>query len=117
MTDIAAALSILRPGAQWALSGNDYDGLVWLDAEQSTPTREEIESLPEPPPPRDLLAELRAAWAQFPDALRPQFAVHFSAVRNLVQADMRADARDFVAGLDLPAELETYRADILARLE
>ena len=68
------------------------------------------------PPERDILAELREAWAQFPDSLRPQFAVHFAAVRNLVQADMIADARDFVTGLELPADLETYRADILAIL-
>ena len=68
------------------------------------------------PTERDRLAELREAWAQFPESLRPQFAVHFAAVRSLVQADMLDDAVAFVQGLDLPGELETYRADILDRL-
>lgn len=36
------ALSNIRPGAQWAWSGNTYDGLNWLDQEQTKPTVQEI---------------------------------------------------------------------------
>ena len=32
------------PGTQWALSGNTYEGLVWLD-ESAKPTQEELDAL------------------------------------------------------------------------
>lgn len=41
--DYAIVISSLRPGAQWSLSGNSYEGLVWLD-DSTPPTREECES-------------------------------------------------------------------------
>ena len=47
MTDYAAVLTALRPGAEWMLNGDDYDGLTWLD-ESPKPTK----------------AECDAAWAQ-----------------------------------------------------
>jgi hypothetical protein len=47
MTDYAAALEAIRPGAQWTLNGDTYDGLTWLD---------------ETPKPSQ--AELDAAWPQ-----------------------------------------------------
>lgn len=39
---IIDALLNLRPGAQWTLDGNDYEGLVWLDQIQTKPTKKEI---------------------------------------------------------------------------
>ena len=42
--DITHALIALKPGAQWTLSGEDYDGLTWLDAKQTQPTETEINS-------------------------------------------------------------------------
>jgi hypothetical protein len=39
---IDKALLKLRPGAAWALDGNTYEGLQWLDENQSKPSREEI---------------------------------------------------------------------------
>jgi hypothetical protein len=47
MTDYAAVLSAIRPGAQWILVGNDYAGLTWLDDS-----------------PKPSQAELDAAWPQ-----------------------------------------------------
>jgi len=35
-------LMTIRPNAQWALRGDSYDGLEWLDQEQSKPTAEEL---------------------------------------------------------------------------
>jgi hypothetical protein len=43
MTDISACLVYLRPGAEWVLHGDDYEGLIWLD-ESSKPTVPEIEA-------------------------------------------------------------------------
>lgn len=42
MTDITKALVSLRPGAEWSLDGDQYEGLVWLDKQQSKPTKEEL---------------------------------------------------------------------------
>jgi len=39
---IDKALVSLRPGAQWALNGDDYEGLVWMDETQSQPTKAEV---------------------------------------------------------------------------
>jgi hypothetical protein len=38
---IPEALQSLKPGAQWSLIGDSYEGLNWLDEEQTQPTEEE----------------------------------------------------------------------------
>jgi len=43
MTDYPAVLSVLYPGAQWALSGDAYDGLVWLD-DSPMPSQAELDA-------------------------------------------------------------------------
>ena len=47
MTDYAAVLTALYPGAEWSLNGDTYDGLTWL-SEGVAPSQ----------------AELDAAWPQ-----------------------------------------------------
>ena len=42
MTDYAAVLAAIRPGAQWALAGNDYAGLTWLD-DSPKPTKKTLD--------------------------------------------------------------------------
>ena len=39
---IASALSELKPNAEWTLRGDTYDGLEWLDKNQTKPTEEEV---------------------------------------------------------------------------
>lgn len=39
---IAKALTSIRPGAQWVLRGDTYEGLDWLDTEQTKPTEQEL---------------------------------------------------------------------------
>lgn len=39
---IDKALKRLRPGAQWSMSGDEYEGIQWLDTEQTLPTLEEV---------------------------------------------------------------------------
>jgi hypothetical protein len=46
--DISQALVSLRPGAEWSLNGETYDGLQWLEPPvweggQKKPTKEEVE--------------------------------------------------------------------------
>ena len=43
MMDIPAILSVVRPGAQWSLNGDTFDGLEWLDSSPA-PTLSEIEA-------------------------------------------------------------------------
>lgn len=40
--DVTAALQSLRPGAEWSVNGETYEGLTWLDKIQTKPTEEEI---------------------------------------------------------------------------
>lgn len=47
--NITKALLSLRPGAQWYIDGDDYEGLQWLEKPvweggQKRPTREEVEA-------------------------------------------------------------------------
>jgi hypothetical protein len=47
--DISHALFALRPGASWALNGNSYEGIQWLEPPvweggQEKPTKEEVEA-------------------------------------------------------------------------
>ena len=40
--NIPEALTVLKPGAEWTLRGNEYSGLEWLDSKQTKPTETEI---------------------------------------------------------------------------
>ena len=39
---IAEAIHSLRPGTAWTLDGETYEGLTWLDNQQSAPSKEEV---------------------------------------------------------------------------
>jgi hypothetical protein len=41
-TQITKALADIRPGAEWALTGDTYDGLEWMDTKQTKPSLDEI---------------------------------------------------------------------------
>ena len=40
--DLAKAILSIRPGAHWSLSGNEYEGLNWLDQQQDKPSKAEV---------------------------------------------------------------------------
>jgi hypothetical protein len=42
MTDYAAVLAAIRPGAQWSLDGDNYAGLTWLD-DSPKPTQKTLD--------------------------------------------------------------------------
>ena len=42
MTDYAAVLTAIRPGAEWTLDGDDYAGLTWLD-DSPKPTKKTLD--------------------------------------------------------------------------
>ena len=41
---IADALQLIRPGAKWALRGDSYDGLEWMDATHAKPSANEVDA-------------------------------------------------------------------------
>ena len=49
---ISEALMTLRPNAEFALIGDDYDNLQWLDNTQSQPTWEEVKKEIDNPTPK-----------------------------------------------------------------
>ena len=40
--DIRSAITALRPGAECIITGNTYEGITWLDKNQTKPTEDEI---------------------------------------------------------------------------
>ena len=40
--DIRSAINALRPSAECSIRGNRYDGIEWLDDNQTKPTEEEV---------------------------------------------------------------------------
>ena len=48
---VRRALVTLRPGAEWALSGDDFADLEWLDESQAAPTWAEVQTEIENPTP------------------------------------------------------------------
>ena len=96
MTDYAAVLAAIRPGAEWSLDGDDYAGLTWLD-DSPKPTKKTLDDA-WPPVQYDnevrrIKAERRARYAGETDGL------YFEAMRgdgnldawNAATAQIRAD--------------------------
>lgn len=50
-TKIARALIMLRPNAEWSLSGDDFANLQWLDDKQTAPSWEEVKAEIDNPTP------------------------------------------------------------------
>ena len=83
MTDYAAILSDLYPGAEWSLSGNDPATLQWF-SEGDAPTQ----------------AELDAAWPAVRDARA------WAAVR--VERDRLLTASDWTQVADAPVDAQAW---------
>jgi hypothetical protein len=83
MIDIPSVLVHLRPGEEWALNGDEYDGLTWL-SDTTPPT----------------LAECEAAWVEIKRdvLLRPIRA----------ERDRRLAASDWTQIADSPADAAAW---------
>lgn len=100
---IPEALAVLTPGAEWALTGTQYSGLVWLDATIPMPSEQavnaEIAALTAQQPFEDCkkqasLLLYETDWTTIPDVADPaksnpyllnpdDFAAYRSDVRKL----------------------------------
>jgi hypothetical protein len=79
MTDYAAVLTAIRPGAQWSLDGNDYAGLTWLD-DSPKPTKKTLDDAwPQVQYDRDRAAVEQARRARYQSETDGMF---FSAQRE-----------------------------------
>ena len=103
MTDYAAVLTAIRPGAQWTLFGNDYAGLTWLD-ESAKPSQ----------------AELDAAWPQvqwdreYAQAQRDRHAAYVSNADPVFFRWQRGEAteQDWLAAVASVDESHPYPAPL-----
>lgn len=86
MTDYTAVLLANYPGAQWTLSGNDYDTLIWHD-DTPKPTRQELD---------DAWPAVQQAQA---DAVAAKEAAKQSAVDKLAALGLTVDEISAAFGL------------------
>ena len=87
MIDLAAVLVATYPSAQWSLSGNDYDTLIWYDDT-----------------PKPSQAELDAAWPAVQqsrqDAVAAKETARQSAISKLAALGLTVDEISAAFGLE-----------------
>ena len=93
--DISYAISVLKPGADWILRGEEYSGLEWSDSVQTKPTETEINnkiSELDAAEPMRLLREERfrllseCDWTQgadVPNSIKTAWQTYRQALRDL----------------------------------
>jgi hypothetical protein len=96
MITIAQALSSLRPNAAWAITGNVYTNIIWMDTTQTKPTENEVQdeitrlTLEEPYTACTNEAKKRLAasdWSVLPDvniSNKAEFETYRAALRTLM---------------------------------
>ena len=88
---ISDALLQLKPGAEWSVSGNTYEGINWLDKTQTKPTEDEVNKK---------IDELKAA--------EPMNLLREERDRLIAQSDwMIVRAKE--TSTNIPAAWKTYR--------
>ena len=91
---ISDALSQLKPGAEWSVSGNTYEGINWLDKTQTKPTEDEVNKK---------IDELKAA--------EPMNLLREERDRLIAQSDwMIVRAKE--TSTNIPAAWKTYRQQL-----
>ena len=89
--DISYAISVLKPGADWILRGEEYSGLEWSDSVQTKPTETEI---------NNKISEL--------DAAEPMRLLREERNQLLSETDWVA-ARSIETGVAISNDWKTYR--------
>ena len=91
---ISDALSQLKPGAEWSVSGNTCEGINWLDKTQTKPTEDEVNKK---------IDELKAA--------EPMNLLREERDRLIAQSDwMIVRAKE--TSTNIPAAWKTYRQSL-----
>ena len=106
---VSDALVALRPGAEWNITGNVYDGIEWLDKNQSLPTEDEINAKIaelEVAEPARLVREIRnrllaeSDWTQRRDVVL---------LNDTTWKQYRQDLRDLPASASFTPKLDSNR--------
>jgi len=100
MTDYAAVLTAIRPGAAWTLDGDTYDGLTWLDDS-----------------PKPTQAELDAAWPAVQHDMataevRRQRQARYAAETDPLFMKAQRDEEDGVTLADWKAAVAAVKAEL-----
>ena len=104
---VSDALVALRPGAEWNITGNVYDGIEWLDKNQSLPTEDEINAKIaelEVAEPARLVREIRdrllaeSDWTQSRDVVL---------LNDITWKRYRQDLRDLPASASFTPKLDS----------
>ena len=91
---ISDALLQLKPGAEWSVNGNTYEGINWLDKTQTKPTEDEVNKK---------IDELKAA--------EPMNLLREERDRLIAQSDwMIVRAKE--TSTNIPAAWKTYRQQL-----
>ena len=86
---IVDAINSLRPGAEWSLDGNSYNGLKWLDKIQAQPT------------PKELSDELARLTSQFNNTEYQRLrALEYPPVTDYLDAIVKGDLEQQQAYID-----------------
>lgn len=104
MTDYAAVLSAIRPGAAWVLNGDDYDGLTWLD-DSPKPTRKTLDDAWPQVRLDQAIASVQAArQARYRAESDPLFFEAQRGESGVTIADWEAKVAEIKADLPMPTE-------------
>ena len=102
MTDYPAVLTAIRPGAEWTLDGDGYDGLTWLDDSPKPSKKTLDDAWPQ--------VQYEREYAQVEQARRARYqaetdGIYMAAVRDdLPLDDWKAAVAAIKADLPYPEE-------------
>lgn len=108
MITIPDALQALRPGAEWVLRGDTYEGLEWLDTTQTQPTEAEVNAeiarLTAEQPLKDCKAKAKQLIAATDWSILPDVNITNKADFEAYRATLRGYIIDPVAEPQWPEE-------------
>lgn len=106
MTDYAAVLEALYPGAEWSLNGGTYDGLVW-HSEGKKPTKKTLDDAwPQVQYERQVEAVRQARQARYTAETDPMFFQIQRGEGDATVDDWTAAVNRIRADLPMPKETD-----------
>ncbi len=108
-----ADLVAIAPRIQAGLIAAKDARIAELEDQVAT-LQEQLAAALAPPASPPLISQLGAIYEALSEEVQDDFLGEFSIIRNAIQAGLVDSARRRLAGLELPAELESTRSSMLA---
>lgn len=89
--NIPLVLQKIRPGAEWSLKGDEYDGLEWLDAVQTKPTIQDLED----------------AWAKMQDGV-PETVSMLALNLAIIEAGLEQEVLNAISAISDEKERRSF---------